>query len=42
MVRALDEQPVQALRALPGVELVTSDFSDPASVGRALADIELG
>ena len=40
MVRHPDEKSAQALRDLPGAELVAADFNDPASVGRALAGIE--
>ncbi|GAB3638975.1 SDR family oxidoreductase [Hymenobacter arcticus] len=40
MVRTPDAPSAQALRALPGAEVVAGDFDDPASLGRALAGIE--
>ena len=40
LVRNPAEKPVQALAALPGVEVVTGDFNDAASLGRALVGIE--
>ena len=40
MVRHPDDQPAQALRALPGAEIVTGDFNDAASLSRALEGIE--
>lgn len=40
MVRAVNNPTAQALRALPGAEIVAGDFNDPASLGRALAGIE--
>lgn len=39
MVRVADRQ-ADALRALPGAEIVTGDFNDPESITRALAGIE--
>ena len=40
MVRNPHDQPAQALRALPGAEVVAGDFNDAASLDRALAGIE--
>ena len=40
MVRTPNGPVAQALRALPGAEIVVGDFNDPASVGRALAGVE--
>lgn len=40
LVRQPDTEAAQRLAALPGVELVTGDFNDPASLQRALAGVE--
>ncbi len=40
LVRNPAEKPARALAALPGVEVVTGDFNDAASLDRALAGIE--